>query len=156
MLDTAPVYGGGDSERAIGCWLRERGRRDDVLILTKGVHPFLSDWIPRVNPAALAQDLGESRERLGVETIDLYLLHRDDPSVSVGSLVDCLNEHVAAGRIRAFGVSNWTHQRIQEANSYAASHGLRGFVASSPHLALAVPCEPIARGTVEVAGDEAA
>ncbi|MBI2942161.1 MAG: aldo/keto reductase [Chloroflexi bacterium] len=155
-IDTAHVYGNGASERAVGSWLRERGRRDDVIIISKGAHPSLSDWVPRVSPGAITQDLGESLERLGVETIDLYLLHRDDPSVPVGPLVECLDEHAAAGRIRAFGVSNWTHQRIDEANAYAAAHGLRGFVASSPHLALAIAGETVMPGVVYVSGDAAA
>jgi aryl-alcohol dehydrogenase-like predicted oxidoreductase len=136
-VDTAHVYGNGASERAIGEWLRQSGRREDILIISKGAHPDLSDWIPRVNPAAIAQDLAESLERLGVETIDLYLLHRDDESVPVGPLVDLLNEQVAAGRIRAFGASNWSHLRIKEANAYAAAHGLLGFAANSPQFSLA-------------------
>jgi len=136
-VDTAHVYGNGASERAIGEWLRQSGRREDLVIISKGAHPDLSDWIPRVNPAAITQDLDESLERLGVETIDLYLLHRDDISVPVGPLVDLLNEQVAAGRIRAFGGSNWSHQRVEEANAYAASHGLLGFAANSPQFSLA-------------------
>lgn len=156
MLDTAAVYGDGASERAVGRWLTERGRSDDVLVLTKGAHPFLSDWQPRVNRAAVFRDLAESRERLGLDTIDLYLLHRDDPSVPVGPLVDGLNELVARGSIRAFGVSNWTTQRIQAANEYAATHSLLGPVASSPHFALAVPRKAIAPGTVEIAADDVA
>jgi aryl-alcohol dehydrogenase-like predicted oxidoreductase len=136
-VDTAHVYGNGASERAIGEWLRQSGRRDDLVIISKGAHPDLADWVPRVNPVAIAQDLAESLERLGVETIDLYLLHRDDPNVPVGPLVDVLNEQVAAGRIRAFGVSNWSYLRIEEANAYAVSHGLLGFAASSPQFSLA-------------------
>jgi len=155
-VDTAHIYGNGASERALGKWLRESGRREDLVIITKGAHPDLSDWVPRVNPEAITQDLSESLERLGVETIDLYLLHRDDAGVPVGSLVECLNEHVAAGRIRAFGGSNWTHQRIQEANDYATTHGLQGFVASSPHLALAVARNFRYPGVVLLSGDTAA
>jgi aryl-alcohol dehydrogenase-like predicted oxidoreductase len=157
-VDTAHVYGDGASERTIGAWLRESGKRQEVIIVTKGAHPNLADWIPRVNPEAIAQDLDESLERLGVETIDLYLLHRDDPSVPVGPLVECLNGHMASGRIRAFGGSNWTHQRIDEANAYASAYGLQGFVASSPHLALAVMDQSAFSfpGIVSVSADPAA
>ena len=136
-VDTAHVYGNGASERAIGEWIRQSGRREDLLIISKGAHPDLSDWIPRVNPAAIARDLGESLERLGVETIDLYLLHRDDESVPVEPLVDFLNEQVTVGRIWAFGASNWSHLRIEEANTYAAAHGLLGLAANSPQFSLA-------------------
>ena len=155
-VDTAHVYGNGGSERALGKWLRESGRTEDIVIISKGAHPDMSDWLPRVNPEAIGRDLAESLERLGVEKIDLYFLHRDDPMSAVGPVVECLNEHVADGSIRAFGASNWTHQRIEEGNAYAGAHGLRGFAASSPHFALAVARERIPRGVVHVSGDSAA
>lgn len=151
-IDTARVYARGGSEQAIGAWLREGDRRDDVVIITKGAH-HAPDLTRRVTPAEITADLLASLEALGVETVDLYLLHRDDPHQPVGPIIECLNEHLAAGRLRAFGASNWTHQRIEEANRYAASHGLQGFVASSPNLALAVPSEPMWPDCVSVAGD---
>jgi 1-deoxyxylulose-5-phosphate synthase len=154
-VDTAHVYGDGASERALGVWLRERGRRDDVVIVGKGAS-YGPDGADRVYPAAIVAELTESLARLGVETIDLYMLHRDDPSVPVGPIVECLNEQVSAGRIRAFGGSNWTHRRIDEANAFAAARGVRGFVASSPHLALAVAKEQVARGVVQIADDRQA
>lgn len=154
-IDTARVYGRGGSEQATGQWLRQRDRRDDVVLVTKGAH-HAPDGTRRVTPSAITQDLTESLESLGVGTVDLYFLHRDDPSVPVGPVVECLNEHVAAGRIRAFGGSNWTTQRLDEANAYAAAHGLQGFAASSPNLALAVTNEPMWPECVSVAGDAAA
>ena len=134
MIDTAHVYGGGTSERAIGKWLA-RGPRERVLILSKGAHPDAKG--PRVTPAAIASDLRESLERLQTDYIDLYLLHRDDPRLPVGPLVEALNEHLAAGRVRAIGVSNWSSARITAANTYAALHGLTPLAASSPHYGLA-------------------
>src|SRR5579859_2551660 len=141
MVDTAYSYGGGACERAIGLWLQERASRDSIMILTKGAHPQPGEP-RRVTPAAIDHDLTISLERLGTEYVDLYLLHRDDPDVPVGPIVECLNHHLEAGRIRAFGGSNWTTRRIDEANTYAARRNLRGFVASSPNLSLAVPKEP--------------
>ncbi|MCC7360356.1 MAG: aldo/keto reductase [Anaerolineales bacterium] len=134
MIDTAHIYGGGASERAIGSWLA-RGPRERVLILSKGAHPDAKG--PRVTPAAIARDLRESLDRLQTDYIDLYLLHRDDPRRPVGPLVEALNEHLAAGRVRAIGVSNWSSARITAANTYAALHGLTPLVASSPHFGLA-------------------
>lgn len=150
-VDTAHSYGGGTSERALGAWLAGRGRRDDLVIVTKGAHPE-RDIPRRVTPADISADLLESLERLRTDRIDLYLLHRDDPELAVGPIVDCLNEHQAAGRIRAFAASNWTHQRIAAANRYAAERGLAGFVASSPNLALAVPSEPMWPDCLSIAG----
>lgn len=151
-FDTAHAYGGGASERTIGAWLRRRGNRKDVVIIGKGA-TYTPDQKLNVNPAAIASELSESLERLQIDTIDLYLLHRDDPSIPVGELVDALNEHVDAGRIGAFGGSNWTHKRLEEANAYAAARGIRPFVASSPNLALAVPKEPMWQDCVTIAGE---
>lgn len=154
-LDTARVYGRGSSEQAIGAWLRERDNRGDMVIVSKGAH-HLPDGTRRVTPAAIAEDLTASLESLQIETIDLYLLHRDDPRVPVGPIIECLNEQRAAGRIRAFGGSNWTPRRLDEANAYARAHGLEGFAVSSPNLALAVTNEPMWPECVSVAGDAAA
>ena len=105
--------------------MEERGNRDQLVILTKGAHHDRQG--PRVNPEAIDRDLFESLERLRTERIELYALHRDDPSVPVGPIIEALNAHIEAGRIGAIGGSNWTWQRLQEANEYAATHGLVGF-----------------------------
>jgi aryl-alcohol dehydrogenase-like predicted oxidoreductase len=141
VVDTAHVYSGGNSERAIGRWFQERGRREELVLLTKGAHHNADRR--RVTPEDITCDLRDSLARLKVDTIDLYLLHRDDPEVPVGPIVEALNEHRRAGRIRAFGGSNWNPQRLDEANAYAAAHGLQGFSASSPNLSLAVQNEPV-------------
>jgi aryl-alcohol dehydrogenase-like predicted oxidoreductase len=70
-------------------------------------------------------------------TIDLYLLHRDDPRMPVSEIVDTLNSHITAGRLGSIGVSNWTTARIAEANAYARSRNLHGFVVSQPQFSLA-------------------
>lgn len=136
-FDTGHNYGNGDVERALGKWLRDRDVREQVVILGKGAHHNLDR--KRVTPYDIASDLYDSLARMQVEYIDLYMLHRDDPSQPVGPIVEALNEHQAAGRINAFGGSNWSHLRIGEANAYATERNLKGFVASSPHISLAVP-----------------
>ena len=93
-----------------------------MVLFTKGAHHDQNG--PRVNPEAIRHDLMTSLERMRTDYIDLYALHRDDPATPVGVIVEALNEHLEAGRIRAFGGSNWTHQRFQEANDYAASMAL--------------------------------
>lgn len=134
-FDTAPVYG--RAEALLAEWVRARGVRPSVLIIDKGAHPDAHGH--RVNPGAIASDAARSADVLG-SSIDLYLLHRDDPTVPVGEIIDSLNEQRRAGHIGAFGASNWTHVRIQEANEYARRSKQEGFVASSPELNL---CEPI-------------
>lgn len=153
MVDTAHAYGGGRSERTLGRWLQEHGNRAEVLILDKGVHPQPGQP-HRVTPEAIDADIAESLDRLQTSYIDLYLLHRDDPSVPVGPIVECLNRHIDAGRLRAIGGSNWNSQRLEEANSYADGHHLRPFTASSPNLSLAVAGEPLWPDCVTVDAQE--
>lgn len=69
--------------------------------------------------------------------IDIYLLCRDDPNVDVAVPVEVLIAMHAEGKIGAFGGSNWTHQRIEEANEYAYRRGLIPFTVSSPNFGLA-------------------
>jgi aryl-alcohol dehydrogenase-like predicted oxidoreductase len=147
FIDTARSYGDwvpdappGASERAIGAWLNGKSR-SDIVIATKGgqVDMRKGDWRNRVTRDDITQDLGESLEHLGVDTIDLYWLHADNPDAPVQPIIDMLVEHQEAGRIRYFGASNWTASRVQEANAYAASIGKQGFVALQPFWGLAVP-----------------
>ena len=133
--DTGHIYGGGDCDRMLGRWMEARGNRDEAVIIGKGAH--LNQDRNRVTPYDIASDMADTLVRLRSDHIDLYLLHRDDPSVPVGPIVDALNEHHAAGRIHAFGGSNWTPERIAEANEYAHKHNLVPFAVSSPNFSLA-------------------
>jgi aryl-alcohol dehydrogenase-like predicted oxidoreductase len=134
-FDTAHSYGNGDAERVVGQWVHQRGLRDQVVVIGKGAHP--NQDRKRVTPFDITADLYDSLARFKFDTLDLYLLHRDDPGQPVGPIIEILNEHQRAGRIMAFGASNWTHERIQEANEYAAARDLSPFVASSPNFSLA-------------------
>jgi len=137
FLDTAHVYGdwhSGEkhrSEKTIGQWLKTTGQRDRMILATKGAHPDLATMhTPRLSPQEIIADLDESLDCLGVGTIDLYWLHRDDPRRPVDEIVETLNDQMRAGKIRFFGCSNWTPARIGEAQAYAAAHSLDSFVAS--------------------------
>jgi aryl-alcohol dehydrogenase-like predicted oxidoreductase len=141
-FDTAYVYGGGNSEPALGEWMRLRGNRDDLVVIGKGAHT------PNCNVESLTRELNETLERLGTDYLDIYLLHRDDPGVPVSEFVDCLIEHVEAGRIRLFGGSNWTIERIAEAREYARSRGRIGFTVSSSNLCMATWNEPMWAGSI--------
>ena len=142
-LDSARQYGAtrwGESEEVLARWIRDRGVRDRVVVGTKGGHHKVVGE-RRVTPADLREDLDASLDALGTH-IDTYLLHRDDLSQPVGPIVDVLNDYRDAGRVRAFGASNWTPARIDEANAYAAAHGRAGLSFASPNLSLAVQNEP--------------
>lgn len=145
FIDTANVYGRWApwftnlSEQRLGRWL-QRGRRE-VIIATKGCHYDLADaaHTPRVTPAALRQDLEDSLRTLGVECIDLYWLHRDDPSRPVGEMLEACEAERRAGKLRWYGASNFGAARLRQARQYAAAHGLAGFVAVSDQWSLATP-----------------
>lgn len=151
VFDTARVYG--ENERIIGEWMERRGLRERVVVISKGCHPNVDR--NRVTTFDLSSDLFDSLARLRTGYIDLYLLHRDDRAVPVGPIVDALEEHARAGRIRAWGVSNWRHDRIQEAIDYARGHGKRVPVVSSPHFSLARQFgEPWGPGSETITGPE--
>ena len=157
FFDSAHCYsfwirgGNGASEQALGECVRQSGDRKQLVIATKGGHPTGGDRYPRpdryLDPAAVAQDITESLERLKMDQIDLYYLHRDDPRVPVGEIMDGLNAEIRRGRIRYLGASNWLSARIAAANAYASAHGLAGFIASQPHWNLAQP-NPVADPTL--------
>jgi 1-deoxyxylulose-5-phosphate synthase len=152
-VDTARAYAGGAAEAAFGQWLQRSGRRNDMVVVGKGAHHNTETLERRVTPAAIREDIETSLAEMRLETIDIYILHRDDPETAVGPIVELLNEEAQAGRIKAFGGSNWTQDRLVEANAYAEAHGLQPFTVSSPNLALAVPNEPMWLGCVSIAGD---
>jgi aryl-alcohol dehydrogenase-like predicted oxidoreductase len=152
-VDTARIYARGSSESAFGQWLSRSGRRADMLVLGKGAHHDSVTMERRVTPAAIHEDIATSLHEMQLDTIDIYILHKDDPESEVGPIVEALNEEARAGRINVFGGSSWTHQRIADANLYAAEHDLQPFSVSSPNLALAVPNEPMWVGCVSIAGD---
>lgn len=134
-LDTAHGYGGGDTERAIGVWLQKRNNREQVVIIGKGCHH--NGDRQRVTSYDLGSDLLDTLARLQTSYVDMYMLHRDDRSQPVGGIIEALNEHLRAGRMHAFGGSNWSFERIREANEYAQAHGLVGMTVTSPNFGLA-------------------
>ena len=149
-FDCAYIYGGGQCERVLGRWLEERGLFDEAVILTKGAHH--AGPKNKVNPVDITADLTASLARCRTDFIDIYVLHRDDPHVEVGPIVEVLNEHKAAGRIGLFGGSNWTVPRIREANEYAYKHNLEAFTVSSPNYSLAEQVKEPWRGCISISG----
>lgn len=130
-FDTAHIYGGGLPERLFGQWIKHRGVREQIVVIVKGAHT------PFCTPTDLTRQLYESFDRLGIDYADLYLMHRDNLAIPVGEFVDVLNEHQSAGRIKAFGGSNWSLSRVQEANEYAKRAGKAPLAAVSNNFSLA-------------------
>ena len=147
-FDTAYVYGNGHTERLLGEWVKLRGVREDIVILDKGAHT------PECFPEALTRQLFESLDRLQTDYLDIYMLHRDNTEVPVGEFVDVLNEHKDAGRVRAFGGSNWTPERMDAANRYAEEKGVTGFAALSNNFSLAEMIEAPWSGCISASDAE--
>ena len=149
-FDTARVYG--MSERVLGEWMQSRRIRNKVNIITKGCHH--DDNGKRLTPKDLFKDIDTSLDELNTDYIDLYLLHRDDETKPVSDIIEALNELQSQGKILAFGVSNWKHTRIAEANDYAKKHGLNGFSVSSPCFSAAKRILDPWGGSVDISGAE--
>ena len=134
-IDSAYIYGGGAQDRIIGRWMQARGNRDQLVVIAKGCHP--GDGRNRVTPYDIGTQLHDILVRMKTDYVDMFVLHRDDVNVPVEPIVDTLNQYVREGKIGAFGGSNWTTSRLEEANAYAAASGQVGFACSSPNFSLA-------------------
>lgn len=147
FVDTADMYSswvpgntGGESETVIGNWLRSRGNRDAVVIATKvGMHPDA----PGLKAANIKRVAEESLVRLGIERIDLFYTHRDDPTTPVEEIVTALDELVREGKVREIAASNIGADRLAESLAFSDREGLARYVAVQPHYNL------VSRGTYE-------
>jgi aryl-alcohol dehydrogenase-like predicted oxidoreductase len=128
MVDTADVYSawvpghqGGESETAIGHWLkRDPSKRDKVVIATKV--GFMTGLAPETIQAACDASL----ERLGIDRIDLYYHHKDDPNVPLDDSLGAMDALVKAGKVRAIGLSQYSAERLEMAMQAAEQNGLTG------------------------------
>jgi len=137
-IDTADGYSvwvpghvGGESETIIGQWLKQRGRRDDVIIATKvgwevdADHKGLKkDYIQRAVEGSL--------RRLNTDYIDLYQSHKDDPTTPVEETLGAYAELVQAGKVRVIGASNFSAARLRESLEASAKHGLPRYESLQP------------------------
>jgi predicted dehydrogenase/aryl-alcohol dehydrogenase-like predicted oxidoreductase len=141
-FDSAFIYGGGKCEKMLGQWIKNRGIREQVVILDKGAHS------PYCTPEWLVKQLRISLDRLQTDYVDIYMMHRDNPEIPVGEFITVLNELKNEGRIRTFGGSNWSIERVEEANAWAAEHGMTGFSAVSNNFSLARMVDPVWAGCI--------
>jgi aryl-alcohol dehydrogenase-like predicted oxidoreductase len=125
------VYREGESAQAVGRWLRARRSPDGVVLYAKGCHP------PHCHPDLVAEEVEKACTLLGVDRIDVFVLHRDDLSFPVAAFADALLAQVSEGRIRGFGVSNWTVGRLRDLRGYLDETGARHLAAFSNHFSLA-------------------
>jgi aryl-alcohol dehydrogenase-like predicted oxidoreductase len=137
VIDSARVYFDwvlpekGRSERVIGDWFRREKKRDRVILITKGGHPDKDTMhVSRMGQQDMEYDINLSLKSLGADYIDIYFYHRDDPTQTVGELLERMEGFRRAGKIRYYGCSNWTTVRMIEADTYTKEHSLRGFIAN--------------------------
>jgi aryl-alcohol dehydrogenase-like predicted oxidoreductase len=118
MIDTAPVYGNGHSERLVARAIK--GRRRQVILATKcGLHFKGSTAINDLKPASIRQELETSLKRLGTDVIDLYQCHWPDPSTPIEETIGEMAKMKAEGNIRAIGVSNFDAALTKKAQKVA-------------------------------------
>lgn len=154
-FDCAAHYG----EEIMGEWMQARGNREECVIITKCAHP--NKWRDRVTNFDILSDIHDSLSKLKTDYVDVYMLHRDNPQVPVGPVVEVMNRLYNEEKVKLFGASNWTHERIAEANKYAKENNLMPFTVSSPNFGLAeqvsdpwVGDAKFGGGCVTIAGSE--
>ncbi len=136
-LDTARSYCSGKSEELVGSFSEKM--RDKLIISTKCAFPEGGDISKsRLDSDSIETDIDMSLKALKTEYIDIIWLHRDDINLPVEPIIDTLNSIMKKGKIRFFGASNWSFNRIAEANRYAKESGQSGFFASQALYNLAV------------------
>jgi len=139
FIDTADVYGrrgaggAGESERIIGHWTAARGNRDQLVIATKvGMSPDVHG----LSRATIRRGIEGSLERLGIDTVDLYYAHQDDPDTPLQETLGAFGELIGEGKIRHAGASNYSAARLEEAISVGKGAGMASYVALQPHYNL--------------------
>jgi aryl-alcohol dehydrogenase-like predicted oxidoreductase len=141
LVDTADVYGGGESERIVGRWLADRPAdlTDRVVLATKGRFPTADD--PNgagLSARHLTRALDASLERLGVDRIDLYQMHAYDPMTPLEETLRAMEGFVRAGKVAYWGLSNFTGWQLTKLVHLARAMGVPAPVTLQPQYSLVV------------------
>ena len=115
---------GGESEAIIGEWMQSRGRRDRLVIATK---VFELARRPGLSAANIHAAIDDSLRRLKTDYVDVYDAHHDDLSVPQAEYVTAFDELVQAGKVREFGASNFSIERLESAVALATDFGATPF-----------------------------
>ncbi|MFF1513092.1 aldo/keto reductase [Streptomyces sp. NPDC058305] len=135
LIDTADMYGGGESEEMVGKAIA--GRRDDIVLATKAGLPMGDDPNRRGSSRRwLVTELENSLRRLGVDHVDLYQIHRWDPETSDEETLSTLTDLQRAGKIRYFGSSTFPAHRVVQAQWAAREHRLGRYVTEQPSYSI--------------------
>jgi len=157
-FDLARTYGQGMSEKIFGEWMESRNiDRRSINIITKGGmgdDKYGDPDRPLLTRSCLMGEVEKSLKALKIDDVDMYMYHRDDPRIPVATFVVWANEIIEDGKTFAWGVSNWSFERFQEAYDYAVKEGYHPPTANSPQLSLAAPACEVWPTTYSVAGEE--
>jgi len=143
LVDTADVYGDGRSEEIIGRWFASRpaGVTEPVVLATKGRFHFSGDSSPNgagLSARHLTRALDASLRRLGLDAVDLYQVHAFDALTPMEETLRTLDQFVRAGKIRYYGLSNFTGWQLTKAVHLARALGVAGPVSLQPQYSLLV------------------
>ena len=174
FLDTANVYSGGTSEEIVGRAIKDFTTRDQVVLATK-VHGRMRPG-PNgggLSRAAIMMEIDNSLRRLGTDYVDLYQIHRWDPTVPIEETMEALHDVVKAGKARYIGASSMWAWQFAQAQYTAELNGWTRFVSMQDHYNLiyreeeremlpfcadqgvaVIPWSPLARGRLTRDWDE--
>ena len=144
IFDTAYIYNNGMGDRYLGQWINSRKLEQEVVVLGKAAHT------PECKPEYIRPQILESLDRLQIQKLDIFCLHRDNTEVPVSEFIDALTEIKEEGLIDVIGASNWGLDRFSEARDYARKEQKESFTVLSNNFSLAEMIEPVWPGCVGV------
>ena len=135
-IDTADVYSawapghsGGESEKVLGEWLARRGRRDDIVLMTK---VGMLEQRKGLSAANIEVAVEESLKRLGTDHVDVLFAHIDDEDVALDETLTAFDKLVKSGKVRALGASNYSVDRLRRALEVSEEQGLARYEVMQP------------------------
>ena len=135
FIDTADVYGRGESENLIGEWLEKRGARDKIILATK-VGYEMGPTERGLSKAYITRAVDASLKRLKTHFIDLYQAHIDDPATPLEETLSAFASLIQAGKVRVIGASNYDAPRLRQALQVSRERGLPRYESLQPHFNL--------------------
>jgi len=139
FFDTANSYSDGTSEEIVGRALRDYGRRDEIVVATKVRFDYASRKAPNIgglSRKAIFTEIDASLQRLGMDYVDLYQVHRWDYATPIEETLEALHDVVKAGKARYIGASSMHAWQFAKALYMADRHGWTRFVSMQPELNL--------------------
>ncbi len=127
FIDTAPIYGRGHSEEVVGRFLKKTDIREKIFIATKLGLAWTEkgNYSNNLKRERMLEEIEDSRQRLGVDYIDLYQIHWPDPNTSIKETAETMNEFFSRGLIKAVGVSNYSVKQMKKFMKYCPLHSLQ-------------------------------